>query len=94
MTGLEIKNLSVNIHDKEIIKNFSLKVPKGEIHAVMGPNGTGKSTLSYSIMGHPAYHPTQGEILLNDQIINDWSPDHVLRQDYFLHAITVAVHLE
>ncbi len=84
MTGLEIKNLSVNIHDKEIIKNFSLKVPKGEIHAVMGPNGTGKSTLSYSIMGHPAYHPTQGEILLNDQIINDWAPDQRSQAGLFL----------
>jgi Fe-S cluster assembly ATP-binding protein len=84
MTGLEIKNLSVNIHDKEIIKNFSLKVPKGEIHAVMGPNGTGKSTLSYSIMGHPAYHPTQGEILLNAQIINDWSPDQRSQAGLFL----------
>lgn len=84
MTGLEIKNLSVNIYDKEIIKNFSLKVPKGEIHAVMGPNGTGKSTLSYTIMGHPAYHPDQGEILLNDQNINDWSTDKRSHAGLFL----------
>ncbi len=84
MTGLEIKNLSVNLYDKEIIKNFSLKVPKGEIHAVMGPNGTGKSTLSYAIMGHPAYHPDQGEILLNDQNINDWSTDKRSHAGLFL----------
>ncbi|MHC1771553.1 MAG: Fe-S cluster assembly ATPase SufC [Flexilinea sp.] len=84
MTGLEIRNLSVNIYDKEIIKNFSLKVPRGEIHAVMGPNGTGKSTLSYTIMGHPAYRPTQGEILLNDQNINDWSTDKRSHAGLFL----------
>ena len=84
MTGLEIRNLSVNIYDKEIIKNFSLKVPRGEIHAVMGPNGTGKSTLSYTIMGHPAYRPTQGEILLNDQNISDWSTDKRSHAGLFL----------
>ena len=75
MTGLEVKNLSVSMHDNKIIDHLSIKVPKGEIHAIMGPNGTGKSTLSYTIMGHPAYHADSGDILLNDQRINDWSPD-------------------
>ena len=75
MIGLEVKDLSVTVHDKKIINHLSIQVPKGEIHAIMGPNGTGKSTLSYTIMGHPAYRPDEGEILLNDQLINDWSPD-------------------
>ena len=50
MIGLEVKDLSVTVHDKKIINHLSIQVPKGEIHAIMGPNGTGKSTLSYTIM--------------------------------------------
>ncbi len=84
MIGLEIRNLSVKIEEKEIIKNFSIQVPKGEIHAIMGPNGTGKSTLSYTIMGHPAYEIEQGEILINDQIINDWPTDERSHAGLFL----------
>ena len=75
MDGLEIRNLCVSIHEKQIIDNFSLSVPKGEIHAIMGPNGTGKSTLSYTIMGHPAYKASAGDILMNGERINDWTPD-------------------
>lgn len=84
MTGLDIRDLSVNVHDKQIIEHFSLQVPKGEIHAIMGPNGTGKSTLSYTIMGHPAYHAESGEIYLNDQLINDWTPDRRSHAGLFL----------
>ncbi len=84
MQGLEIKNLSVSVESKEIIKKLSLAVPKGEIHAIMGPNGTGKSTLSYTIMGHPKYKPTEGEIYLNDQLINDWTPDKRAHAGLFL----------
>lgn len=75
MSGLKIRNLYVSVHEKQIIENFSLTVPKGEIHAIMGPNGTGKSTLSYTIMGHPAYKPSSGDILMNGERINDWTPD-------------------
>lgn len=53
MAELEIKNLYVRVNDKEIIRDFSLTIRQGEIHALMGPNGTGKSTLAYAIMGHP-----------------------------------------
>jgi Fe-S cluster assembly ATP-binding protein len=52
----------------------------------MGPNGTGKSTLSYTIMGHPAYRPDEGEILLNDQLINDWPPTSAHTPDCFWHS--------
>ena len=84
MSGLEIKNLYVSVHEKQIIENFSLTVPKGEIHAIMGPNGTGKSTLSYTIMGHPAYKASAGDILMNDQRINDWTPDQRAHAGLFL----------
>lgn len=65
MSTLEIKNLHVSVEDKEILKGVNLTMNTGEIHAVMGPNGTGKSTLSAAIMGHPSYEVTDGEVLLD-----------------------------
>ena len=84
MEGLEIRNLYVSVHEKQIIENFSLTVPRGEIHAIMGPNGTGKSTLSYTIMGHPAYKASAGDILMNGERINDWTPDKRSHAGLFL----------
>ena len=84
MSGLEIKNLYVSVHEKQIIENLSLTVPKGEIHAIMGPNGTGKSTLSNTIMGHPAYRPSAGDIFMNGERINDWTPDKRSHAGLFL----------
>ena len=55
MSQLEIKNLHIAIGEKEIVKGLSLVIGGGEVHAVMGPNGTGKSTLSKAIAGHPDY---------------------------------------
>ncbi|HBI3637540.1 TPA: Fe-S cluster assembly ATPase SufC [Staphylococcus aureus] len=62
---LEIKDLHVSIEDKEILKGVNLTINTDEIHAIMGPNGTGKSTLSSAIMGHPSYEVTKGEVLLD-----------------------------
>lgn len=60
---LEIKNITVSVDGKKIIKGFNLHIKQGEIHAIMGPNGAGKSTLAKVIAGHPAYDVTEGEIL-------------------------------
>lgn len=66
MIQLKVKNLHVSIENQEILKGVNLAVSKGEIHAIMGPNGNGKSTLLSTIMGHPRYEVTQGEITLGD----------------------------
>ncbi len=65
MSTLEIKNLHVSIGNKEILKGITLTFKTGETHAIMGPNGNGKSTLLATIMGNPKYTVTQGEILLD-----------------------------
>ena len=84
MSTLEVKNLHVQIEGKEILKGLDLKMQTGEIHAIMGPNGTGKSTLSEAIMGNPAYEVTAGEILLDGENILDWPVDERARAGLFL----------
>jgi Fe-S cluster assembly ATP-binding protein len=84
MSQLEIKNLHVSIEDKEILKGLSLTINKGEIHAIMGPNGTGKSTLAYTLMGHPNYTVTEGEIILKGQNVLELEPDERSRAGLFL----------
>lgn len=84
MSQLEIKNLHVSIEDKEILKGLSLTINQGEIHAIMGPNGTGKSTLAYTLMGHPNYKVTDGEIIFKGQNVLDLEPDERSRAGIFL----------
>lgn len=84
MLTLEIKDLHVSIEDKEILKGVNLTLKTGEIHAIMGPNGTGKSTLSAAIMGNPNYEVTQGEILLDGQNILELEVDERARLGLFL----------
>jgi Fe-S cluster assembly ATP-binding protein len=84
MSQLEIKNLHVSIENKEILKGVSLTVKQGEIHAIMGPNGTGKSTLAYTLMGHPSYTVTQGEVIFKDQNVLELEPDERSRLGIFL----------
>ena len=70
----EIKNLHVSVGGKEILKGFNLSVNEGEIHAIMGPNGTGKSTLAAAITGREGYEITEGEIWFKGKNIMDMSP--------------------
>ena len=84
MSKLEIKNLHVSIDDTEIISGLSLKMNTGEIHAIMGPNGTGKSTLAYTLMGHPNYEVTAGEILLDGEDVLEMEPNERALAGLFL----------
>ena len=84
MADLIIKDLHVSIEGKEILKGLNLSIKKGEVHAIMGPNGTGKSTLAYSLMGHPNYEITQGQIIFNGESILEVPPDQRSRLGLFL----------
>ncbi|CAC5845649.1 TPA: Fe-S cluster assembly ATPase SufC [Staphylococcus aureus] len=81
---LEIKDLHVSIEDKEILKGVNLTINTDEIHAIMGPNGTGKSTLSSAIMGHPSYEVTKGEVLLDGVNILELEVDERAKSGLFL----------
>lgn len=83
---LEIKNLHARIEGEEIeiLKGIDLVINKGEKHAIMGPNGGGKSTLSKVIAGHPAYEVTEGEILFNGENILEMDPEDRARLGLFL----------
>lgn len=84
MSTLMIKDLHVNVGEKEILKGIDLEIKTGEIHAIMGPNGNGKSTLLSAIMGHPKYEVTSGSITLNDQDVLSMSVDERSRVGLFL----------
>lgn len=84
MTGLEIENLTVRVAGKNVVDGLDLKVPFGEVHAIMGPNGTGKSSLSKAIAGHPDYVVAGGRILLDGENIVGLSPDEIARKGFFL----------
>ena len=83
-TLLEIKDLKVNVEEKEIIKGLNLQIHEGEIHIIMGPNGSGKSTLAYTLMGHPKYEISDGEIIFEDELINDLRADERAKKGIFL----------
>jgi Fe-S cluster assembly ATP-binding protein len=81
---LVIKNLHVNVENNSILKGVDLTVRQGEIHAIMGPNGTGKSTLAYALMGHPNYEVVQGEAWLDGEDILALEPDERAYHGLFL----------
>lgn len=81
---LEIKDLHVEIEGLEILKGVNLTIKGGEFHAIMGPNGTGKSTLASAIMGHPKYEVTKGQILLDGEDVLEMEVDERAKAGLFL----------
>jgi len=84
MSELVIKNLHVSIEGKEILTGLDLTIRQGEVHAIMGPNGTGKSTLAYTLMGHPSYTVTEGEVWFKDKNLLEMQADERSRAGIFL----------
>ncbi len=86
-SSLEIRDLVVALAttpEKPIVKGLNLTIKTGEVHAIMGPNGTGKSTLSKAIAGHPDYLITSGDVLLDGKSILEMEPDERARAGLFL----------
>ena len=84
MNTLKIENLTVKVNNKEILKDFNLEIKQGEVHAIMGPNGTGKSTLTKVIMGNPNYKIVKGNIYYNETKLNDLKVDERAKLGIFL----------
>jgi len=81
---LTVEDLKVKIGDKEILKGVDLKMGSGEVHAIMGPNGTGKSTLAYALAGKSSYEVTSGSVTMEGENVLDMSPDERARKGMFL----------
>jgi len=84
MSELIVNNLHVSIEDKTILTGVNLNIKQGEVHAIMGPNGTGKSTLAYALMGHPKYEVAKGEILVDGESVMQMAADERSRAGIFL----------
>ena len=81
---LEIKNLHARVDGTEILKGLDLAIAPGEVHAIMGPNGTGKSTLSYVLAGRDGYEVTEGEVIYQGENLLDLDPDERACKGVFL----------
>lgn len=81
---LEIRDLYVSVEEKPILKGLDLTIRQGEVHALMGPNATGKSTLAYALMGHPRYEITRGEIIFKGESLLEKDPAERARAGLFL----------
>ncbi|MBE5856009.1 MAG: Fe-S cluster assembly ATPase SufC [Lachnospiraceae bacterium] len=83
-TLLQVKDLHVGVQDKEILNGVNLEIPEGETHVLMGPNGTGKSTLGYALIGHPKYEVTEGSIIFDGEDITEEGADERAKKGLFL----------
>lgn len=81
---LEIKNLHVNVEDKEILKGIDLTINKGEIHVIMGPNGSGKTTTANAILSNPLYNKVEGNINFESEDITNLKTDEIARKGVFM----------
>ena len=81
---LEIKNLHVNAGEKEILKGIDLNIKKGEIHVIMGPNGSGKTTTANAILNNPEYTKTTGAIIFDGENITESRTDEIARKGIFM----------
>ena len=81
---LEIKDLYVNAEEKEILKGIDLKINKGEIHVIMGPNGSGKTTTANAILNNPIYKKEKGSIVFEDEDITNLNTDEIARKGVFM----------
>ena len=81
---LEIKDLCVSAGEKEILNGINLKINKGEIHVIMGPNGSGKTTTANAILNNPEYTKTEGKIIFDGQDITDLKTDEIARKGIFM----------
>lgn len=81
---LEIKDLYVNAEEKEILKGINLNINEGEIHVIMGPNGSGKTTTANAILNNPIYTKTKGNILFEGQDITNQKTDEIARMGIFM----------
>ena len=83
---LKIENLNVKVKDNDelILKDFNININRSEVHVIMGPNGTGKSTLSKIIMGHYKYEITDGNIIFEEEVINDLEVNERAKRGLFL----------
>lgn len=81
---LQIKDLHVNAENKEILKGINLKINKGEIHVIMGPNGSGKTTTANAILNNPMYKKTNGSIIFNGEDITNSKTDEIARKGIFM----------
>lgn len=84
MSKLKVKDIRAEVEGKEILKGVNLEINQGEVHVIMGPNGTGKSTLSSVIMGHPKYEVTSGEITLDGEDVLEMEVDERAKAGLFL----------